>query len=142
MFLKTDIKPYGNLSVSLSINPNDTGEFDLIYHLNKVPLTMFNPYVITYTSFPLSKGTLELNGKWIVRNGKIQSVNHLVLIDPKLAIRLKRKESKRLPLPLILAFIRERDNLIDYEITITCYLKKPNFHMSDGIWSHHQFIAV
>ncbi len=134
MFLKTDIKPYGNLSVSLSINPNDTGEFDLIYHLNKVPLTMFNPYVITYTSFPLSKGTLELNGKWIVRNGKIQSVNHLVLIDPKLAIRLKRKESKRLPLPLILAFIRERDNLIDYEIPITGDLKKPNFHMSDVVF--------
>jgi Domain of Unknown Function (DUF748) len=134
MFLKTDIKPYGNLSVNLSINPNDTGEFDLIYHLNKVPLTMFNPYVITYTSFPLSQGTLELNGKWIVRNGQIQSVNHLVLIDPKLAIRLKRKDTKRLPLPLIMAFIRERDNFIDYEIPISGDLKKPNFHMSDVVF--------
>ena len=30
---------------------------------------MFNPYLITYTSFPLDRGTIELNGTWNVRNG-------------------------------------------------------------------------
>jgi hypothetical protein len=127
MFLKAGIRPYGNLSVDLSINPNDTGEFNLYYHFNKLSLAMFNPYVITYTSFPIDQGTLEFNGKWDVRNGNVQSVNHLVIINPHLAVRLKRKDAQRLPLPLILSFITERNNLIDYEIPINGELRNPKF---------------
>ena len=129
IFLRSNIKPYGDLSIDLSINPNDTGEFDLSYHLRKLPIAVFNPYIITFTSFPLERGTLELNGIWNVRNSKIQSDNHLVIIDPRLAVRLKRKEAKRLPVPLLLAFIRERDNLIEYEIPIKGDLKDPKFNL-------------
>jgi Domain of Unknown Function (DUF748) len=129
IFLRSNIKPYGDLAVDLSINPNDTGEFDLSYHLRKLPVAVFNPYVITFTSFPLDRGTLELNGIWKVRNSKIQSDNHLVIIDPRLAVRLKRKEAKRLPVPLLLAFIRERDNLIEYEIPVKGDLKDPKFNL-------------
>jgi hypothetical protein len=132
--LESIIKPYGNLSVFLSINPKDTGEFDLEYHFNKIPITIFNPYVISYTSFPLDKGTIELNGNWTVRNGLIQSVNHLVLIDPRLTKRLKNKDNKWLPAPLIMAFVRERGNVIDYEIPITGNFKDPKFHLSDVIF--------
>ncbi len=134
MFLKTDFKPYGNMSVNLSINPNDTGEFDLIYHLNKLPLTIFNPYVITYTSYPLDRGTFELNGIWNVRKGNILAVNHLLMIDPHLATRLKKEDAKRIPVPLILAFIREQGNVIDYEIPITGDLRNPEFHMINVVF--------
>lgn len=127
--LKSGVRPYGNLQAYLSINPKDTGEFDLSYHLKKLPITIFNPYVITFTSYPLDRGSLELNGSWKVRNGKIRSDNHLLINDPRLAARLKRKESKRLPVPLLLAFIRERDNFIDYEIPITGDLKNPKFNL-------------
>jgi hypothetical protein len=129
IFLNSDISSYGNLQVKLSINPKDTGEFDLTYHLKNLPVTLFNPYVITFTSYPLDRGSLELNGTWKVRNGNIQSDNHLLINDPHLAIRLKRKESKRLPVPLLLAFIRERDNFIDYSIPISGDLKNPRFNL-------------
>jgi hypothetical protein len=127
--LYSGIRPYGNLQVNLSINPKDTGDFDLSYILKNLPITLFNPYVITYTSYPLDRGTLELNGNWKVRNGNIQSDNHLLINNPHLALRLKRKESKRLPVPLLLAFIRERDNFIDYSIPISGDLKNPRFNL-------------
>lgn len=131
--LKTNVIPYGKTSINISLNPNDTGEFDMSYHLNKIPLTLFNPYVITYTSYPLDRGTLDLNGDWKVRNSRIKSNNHLILTGPHLAVRLKRKESKRLPLPLILSFVRERNNLIDYEIPITGDLRNPKFNLWDVV---------
>lgn len=129
--LKSGIMPYGNLSVMLSINPKDKGDFDLHYHLQKVPVSMFNPYLISYTSFPLDRGTLELNGTWNVRKENIQSVNHLLIIDPRVAKRLKNKDSKWIPLPLIMSLIRDRGNVIDYEIPITGNLKNPKFHLRD-----------
>ncbi|MGD0709622.1 MAG: DUF748 domain-containing protein [Bacteroidales bacterium] len=123
------IYPYGNVSVALSINPKDSGDFDMQYNLHKLSLTMFNPYIINYTSFPLDRGTMEFNGTWHVRNSIIQSENHLVIIDPRLTKRLKNKDTKWIPMPLIMSFIRETGNVIDYEIPISGNLKDPKFHL-------------
>ena len=50
------------VSVAVSINPKDSSDFDLQYHFQKLPVSMFNPYIISSTSFPLDRGTLEFNG--------------------------------------------------------------------------------
>jgi hypothetical protein len=133
VYFKTGIQPYGNATVSLSINPNDSSDFDLNYMLQKLPVAMFNPYLIQYTSFPLDRGTLSVNGTWNVRNGNIKSDNHIVLIDPRLTKREKTKDIKRLPMRIIMAFVRERGNVIDYEVPITGDLKDPKFHLRDVI---------
>jgi|WetSurMetagenome_2_1015567.scaffolds.fasta_scaffold07157_3 hypothetical protein len=131
--IKSGVSPYGDISIDLSINPVDAGDFDLQYHLKHLPVSLFNPYLVTFTSFPLDRGSIEFNGVWNVRNGMIQSVNHLVLIDPRVSNRLKNKDKSWLPMPLIMAFIRERGNVIDYEIPITGNLKDPKFHLHDAI---------
>jgi hypothetical protein len=122
------IKPYGSANIYLSINPKNTEDFDMHYHLTDVPLSMFNPYLITYTSFPFDRGTLELQGDWTVRNNNIQSDNHVLVVDPFTDHRLVKNDTKWLPVPLIMAFVRERGNVIDYKIPITGTLKKPQFH--------------
>lgn len=132
-FLKSGIKPYGNVSVALNINPKNSTDFDMQYHFHKLSVPMFNPYIISYSSFPLDRGTMELNGKWEVKNGIIQSNNHLLLIDPRLTKRVKNKDINWLPMRLIMSFIRETGNVIDYEIPITGNLKDPKFHVKDVI---------
>jgi hypothetical protein len=133
-FLNSGIKPYGNLAASLSINPQDSTDFDIQCHLQNIPITMFNPYVISFTSFPLDRGTLEFKADWNVNNGIIKSENHLVLIDPRNTKRIKNKGNKWIPVPLILAFVRERGNVIDYEIPVSGDLKSPKFHFKDVIF--------
>ena len=46
-----------------------------------------------------------------------------------MAVRMKRIESKRMPVTLLLVLIRERDNFIDYTIPITGDLKNPKFNL-------------
>lgn len=131
VFLKSGLMPYGNGSINLSINPNDSADFDLNYHFQKIPVSLFNPYLISYTSFPLDRGTIEFKGNAHAVNGIINSTNHLLIIDPRLSNRVKNKNIKWVPMPLLLAFIRERGNVIDYEIPITGNLKNPKFHIMD-----------
>ena len=132
--LKSAFKPYGALLLSLSINPKDSSDFDLHYYFQKLPASLFNPYIISSTSFSLDKGTLEFKGTWNVRNGSIKSINHLVILDPRLTKRIRNKDTKWIPAPLIMALIRERGNVIDYQIPITGNLKDPDFHLSDVIF--------
>ena len=142
VYVQSLIKPYGDLSITLQVNPRDSGDFDMLYHINKVSASTFNPYVISYTSFPLDGGIVELNGVWNVRNGAIKSINHLIVVDPRLSRRIKNRDIKWIPLPLVMAFVRERGNVIDYEIPISGNLKNPRFHLRDVVMDLFKNIFV
>jgi Domain of Unknown Function (DUF748) len=142
VFLKSGIKPYGDAKVTVSINPKDSSDFDMNYHFQKIPIAMFNPYVISQTSFPLDRGTVEFKGEWNVRNGNIKSDNHLTVIDPRVTKRIKNKDTKWIPVPLLMAFVRERGNVIDYQIPVTGNLNDPNFHLRDVIFDVLENIFV
>lgn len=131
--LRTQIKPYGDVSLDLSINPQDSSDFKLKYYLDKLPVAMFNPYLITYTSFPLDRGTVEIKGNWDVTNGFISSNNHLLIIDPRINKKQKRNGAKWVPMRFIMFFVRERGNVIDYEVPITGNLSDPKFNLRDVI---------
>jgi hypothetical protein len=133
VYLKSGLHPYGSLSASLSISPMDKSYFDLKYDLKGVPASLFNPFTIAHTSYPLDRGTLELNGKLNVQNGDIKSNNHLLVIDPRLGKRLKNEENDWLPLPLIMYLVRGKGNVIDFEIPITGNLKDPKFIWKDVV---------
>jgi hypothetical protein len=132
--LKSVINPYGKVFAAVSINPEDSSDFDLEYHFKNLPVSMFNPYIISFTSFPLDRGTIEFNGSWNVRKGNIQSTNHLVIVDPRTTKRIRNKDTKWIPVPLVMTFLRERGNVIDYEIPITGNLKDPKFNLLDVIF--------
>lgn len=131
--LRTGLKPYGNFSFDLSINPRDSSDFNFRYHLSRIPVAWFNPYLISYTSFPLDRGILEFKGHTSVQDGLVNSRNNLVIIDPRINNRQKRNGAKWLPLRFFMFFARERGNVIDYEIPITGDLKNPNFKFKDVI---------
>lgn len=140
--LKSGIQPYGNIMIGLKINPRDSSDFDIKYRLQNLPLSLFNPYLIAYTSFPVDRGTIEFNGNWNVRNGIINSENHLLVLDPRVGRRLKNKFTKWIPLRLVMFFVRERGNVIDYQIPISGNLKDPKFHLHDVIFKTIENIFV
>lgn len=131
--LRTDLKPYGHFAFDLSVNPRDSSDFDFSYHLWRVPMAMFNPYLVTFTSFPLDRGILEFKGSTQVRNGIVKSNNNLLVIDPRVNNRQKRNGARWLPLRVFMYLVRERGNVIDYEIPIRGDLHNPNFKFGDVI---------
>jgi hypothetical protein len=140
--VKSAIQPYGNFFVSVSVDPNDTTFFDMSYKFQKIPLTMFNPYISAFTSFPLDRGAIEINGTWNVRDGIIDSRNHLIILDPRVNDKVKNNDNKWIPVPLAMALVRERGNVIDYEIPITGNLKSPSFNVWDVVFDILKNIVI
>ncbi|HLP71601.1 MAG TPA: DUF748 domain-containing protein [Bacteroidales bacterium] len=127
------ISPAGSFTADISLNPKDEKDFSLEYRFRDIPAPMFNPYLITYTSYPLDKGTIEMHGKWTVVNSNINSLNHFLAIEPRSSEKQKGKNTKWVPMPLIMAFVRERGSVIDYEIPIKGDLNNPKFKLGDVI---------
>ncbi len=133
LLLHTGLQPYGKADLRLGINPLDSSDFDLHYHLQQLPAALFNPFLISYTTFPFDRGSIEVQGNWKVQNGMIGSSNHVLIIDPRVAKRIKNKGNSWIPLRVVMAFIRERGNVIDYSIPITGNLNDPKFHWRDVV---------
>ncbi|MDF2438927.1 MAG: hypothetical protein K0Q95_3303 [Bacteroidota bacterium] len=135
IFVKVNsgMKPYGNVSLKLGINPKDSSDFTLNYNIEKINATVLNPFLITNTTFPLDRGSISVRGNWDVRNGKIQSTNRVLIVDPRITKRVRKDDNSWLPLRLAMFFVRERGNAIDYEVPITGDMKDPKFHLRDVI---------
>lgn len=133
--LHSQVQPYGNIVILTNVHPKDSADFDLTYHLQEIPLSLFNPYLISYTSFPLDRGTIEMNGNWHVRQGIINSENHVLIVDPRVTKRIKNKATRWVPLWLVMAFVRTRSNVIDYHVPITGNLDKPDFHFKQVVFN-------
>jgi hypothetical protein len=131
--IKSGIRPYGSFNATISMNPKNSKYFDLTYHFRDLSASSFNPYIVTYTSHQLDKGTIEMNGDWTVRDNNLRALNHFVLINPRATEKVKGKETKKAPLPLIMAFVKERGSGIDYEIPVTGKMDDPKFHLRDVI---------
>jgi hypothetical protein len=115
--IDSKIEPYGSFSAFISMNPVNPKNMSGEYQLTNLPASLFNPYINTYTSYMLNRGRIQMKGNWSIRNDNIQNMNHFVVLDPSDILRSEGKDSKRIPLPLIMAFARERGRVIDYEIT-------------------------
>lgn len=131
--VKTNIEPSGNIYITVRINPKNYNDFDIHYNVQKIPVAAFNPYLISYTSFPADRGTVEIKGDWNVRDGNIDSKNNLLLLDPRFASRLKNEGYKWIPMRFILSILRSRGNVIDYDVPIKGSLKNPSFNVWDII---------
>ncbi len=94
---------------------------------------MFNPYLVSYTSFPLDRGTLGFNGYTSVKDSNIKGENHLLIIDPRVANRVRKDDTKWVPVPLIMSLIRSSGNAIDYQIPIAGNLNNPRFKIWGAI---------
>jgi hypothetical protein len=124
---KIEVRPYGKLELNVYLDPKNYGTFDIDYGIENVPVSLFNPYLITYTSFPLNRGTLQLRGQWHVLDSMINSANHLLIMDPRVGKRIRGQDTKWIPVPLIMSIAREAGEVIDYEIPVKGNLKKPLF---------------
>lgn len=131
--LETDVKPHGKIKVDFDANPKDFSHFDLKYDITELAVPDLNPYTITYTSFPFKSGTIQFHGDWDVDGSMIESTNHLIIINPQLTKRIRKKDAKWLPVPLILAFVKEPGNYIDYVIPVKGDLQNPRFILKDVI---------
>lgn len=127
------LKPYGRFGAALSMNPKNDENFDFNYEFRDVAATMFNPYILTYSSYQLDHGTIEMHGDWSVRNSNINALNHFLVINPQNTGRVRGKDTKWVPLPLIMSFIRERGSVIDYQIPVKGDLNDPKFKIGDII---------
>lgn len=116
------------LKIAGKINPLSEDAFtDLTITLGGMDLTPAGPYSGKYAGYGLSKGKLSLDLKYKVSQ-KVLEAENLVHVDQlTLGEKTNSPEATSLPVPLIVALLKDRKGLIEIDMPIRGNLNDPDF---------------
>jgi len=126
--LKGKVGRAAPLKVAGKINPLSEDAFtDLIITLGGMDLTPAGPYSRKYVGYGLSKGKLSLDLKYKVSQ-KVLEAENLVHVDQlTFGEKMNSPDATSLPVPLIVALLKDRKGLIEIDMPIRGNLNDPDF---------------
>ncbi|MDF0666277.1 MAG: DUF748 domain-containing protein [Nitrospira sp.] len=124
------------LKIVGKINPLSEDAFtDLKVSLDGVDLTQAGPYIGKYVGYGLSKGKLSLDLKYKVSQ-KVLEAENLVQVDQlTFGETTNSTDATSLPVPLIVALLKDRKGLIEIDMPIRGDLNDPDFKYGKAVIS-------
>nr|WP_262500671.1 DUF748 domain-containing protein [Polynucleobacter wuianus] len=107
---------------------------DILMSFKNLPLTTFNPAVMTYAGYQITGGNLNLNLNYRAKDGQLNGSNQIIIKKVQLGDEVQDFQGKKLPLGLAIALLEDSDDTIDVTIRITGNVDSPEFSASGLVW--------
>lgn len=107
---------------------------DVLMNFKNLPLTTFNPAVMTYAGYQITGGNLNLNLNYRSKDGQLNGSNQIIIKKVQLGEEVPDYQGKKLPLGLAIALLEDSDDTIDITIRIAGNVDSPEFSASGLVW--------
>ncbi|BDT75423.1 hypothetical protein PKF022_10880 [Polynucleobacter sp. KF022] len=107
---------------------------DILMTFRNLPLTAFNPAVMTFAGYQIASGRLNLNLNYRAKDGELNGSNQIIIKKVVLGDEVPDFTGKKLPLGLAIALLEDSDDTIDVTIKIAGNVDSPEFSASGLVW--------
>lgn len=107
---------------------------DITLNFKNLPLTTFNPAVMTYAGYQITGGKLNLNLNYRAKDGELNGSNQIIIKNVQLGDEVPDFQGKKLPLGLAIALLEDSNDTIDVTIRIAGNVDSPEFSASGLVW--------
>ena len=107
---------------------------DILMSFRNLPLTTFNPAVMTYAGYQITGGNLNLNLNYRAKDGQLNGANQIIIKNVQLGDEVPDFQGKKLPLGLAIALLEDSDDTIDVTIRIAGNVDSPEFSATGLVW--------
>jgi outer membrane protein OmpA-like peptidoglycan-associated protein len=124
------------LKIFGTINPLSENAFtDLIITLGGMDLAVGGPYSGKYVGYGLSKGKLSLDLKYKVSQKQLEAENKVLVDQLTFGRKVDSPDATSLPVPLVVALLKDRKGRIDIDLPIRGDLNDPDFKYGKAVLS-------
>jgi hypothetical protein len=102
---------------------------DALIKLDAGDLTPFTPYAGKFLGYPLSKGALSLDLRYLISDRRLNASNVVALNQFTLGARTDSTNATKLPVKLGIALLKDREGRIALDLPVTGGLDDPKFHI-------------
>jgi len=107
---------------------------DILMTFRNLPLSAFNPAVMTFAGYQIASGRLNLNLNYRAKNGELNGSNQIIIKRVVLGDEVPDFAGKKLPLGLAIALLEDSDDTIDVTVKIAGNVDSPEFSASGLVW--------
>jgi hypothetical protein len=124
------------LSISGSVNPLTPLAFvDIKAKAQGVELTDLSAYSVKYTGYPITKGTLTVDVRYLLDQQKLTAENHIFIDQLTFGDKVESPNALNLPIRLAVALLKNSQGQIDLHLPVSGSLSDPQFSVG-GIVLH------
>lgn len=107
---------------------------DILMTFRNLPLSAFNPAVMTFAGYQIASGQLNLNLNYKAKDGELNGSNQIIIKKVVLGDEVPDFAGKKLPLGLAIALLEDSDDTIDVTVKIAGNVDSPEFSASGLVW--------
>ena len=107
---------------------------DILMTFRNLPLSAFNPAVMTFAGYQIASGRLNLNLNYKAKEGDLNGSNQIIIKKVVLGDEVPDFAGKKLPLGLAIALLEDSDDTIDVTVKIAGNVDSPEFSASGLVW--------
>ncbi|WP_231970033.1 DUF748 domain-containing protein [Polynucleobacter necessarius] len=107
---------------------------DITMTYRNLPLSAFNPAVMTFAGYQIASGRLNLNLNYRAKDGELNGSNQIIIKKVVLGDEVPEFTGKKLPLGLAIALLEDSDHTIDVTVRIARNVDSPEFSASGLVW--------
>jgi len=107
---------------------------DILMTFRNLPLSAFNPAVMTFAGYQIASGRLSLNLNYKAKDGELNGSNQIIIKKVVLGDEVPDFAGKKLPLGLAIALLEDADDTIDVTVKIAGNVDSPAFSASGLVW--------
>ena len=107
---------------------------DVLLVFKNIPLNATNPYAMTFAGYRIDDGRIDVDLRYITRDGQLQGKNRFVIRKIKLGGEVPDYQGARLPLGLAIALLEDSDGMIDVNIPVKGNVNEPEFSVGHLVW--------
>lgn len=116
------------MQITGKINPlSDEAYSDVVVKFDNVDLLAAAPYAGKYAGYPISKGKLSLDLAYKVAKQELVAENKVAIDQLTFGEKTNSPDATSLPVPLVVALLKDRKGRIDIDLPIRGDLKDPDF---------------
>lgn len=116
------------LEIAGKINPlSEDAYSDVVVKFDHIDLLAAAPYAGKYAGYPISKGKLSLDLAYKVAKKELVAENKVAIDQLTFGEKTNSPDATSLPVPLLVALLKDRKGLIEIDLPIRGDLKDPDF---------------
>ena len=126
----------GLLEIGGAVNPTVIPPaVDIKAKATDIELPGLTPYASKYAGYPIERGKLSVDVAYkIEADGKLEASNQIIVNQLTFGPKSDSPEATKLPVPLIVALLQDKNGVIDLDLPLTGSINDPQFSLGALIW--------
>jgi len=128
------INETGKISGNGTVNMLTLDGLDMVLSVKNMDMVFLSPYAEYFLARPITKGVMNYDCSVYMTPVALENNNHIKIVDLDMGKKTKDTTAYKVPIGLALYILKDRNDVIEFDLPVTGNPSEPSFKLRKIIW--------